>query len=218
MYMKLKLTDAERAERVSDVLEIKNLMARRQFYQNYGMVEEEFEELWTKQSEAVYTQNDLLIQGVENIKKAFLKKKARVGEGYSEMRPLTTPLVRLAMDARTAQGFWYSLGHKSPVGEKGKWVNGRICVDFVKEDGEWKIWRLLSGCDLTLVAGTNRTDKYSEPHMLCDGELEMADVENVWRVKVGNFFDPTYNWSPWPELPKPYKTWEEMVKNVPDCI
>ena len=54
--------------------------------------------------------------------------------------------------------------------------------------------------------------------MACDAELTMADVENVWKVKVGNFFDPSFNWAAWPELPKPYRIWEEMVKNVPDCI
>jgi len=218
MSVKLNLTELERAERVSAVLEIKNLIGRRQFYQAYGLVDEEFDTLWTKKSPAVYTQNDICIQGVENIRKAFLKKQARVGEAHNEMRTLTTPLVYLATDARTAQGFWYSLGHLQEAGKPGEWVDGRICADFILEDGVWKIWHLLSGCDLTLEAGTKRTDKYSEPHMVCDSELTMADVEKVWKVKVGNFFDPSYNFAAWPELPKPYRIWEEMVKNVPDCV
>ena len=218
MAMKLHLTDLERANRVSDILEIKNLIGRRQFYQNYGMVEEEFRDLWSQEADAVYTQNDICIQGLENIQKAFAKKRARVGQGHNEMRPLTTPLVRLAADARTAQGLWYFLGHSSDEGEKGKWVNGRICADFIKEDGAWKIWHLLVGTDLTITAGEKRSDKFSEPHMVCDGELTMADVENVWKVKVGTFFDPAYNWSPYPPLPKDYRIWEEMVKIVPDCV
>jgi len=81
---------------------------------------------------------------------------------------LTTPVIEVAGDGLTAQGVWISPGvetvpggHTAPAQlEDGVWVSAeeqidladqgfratwawvRYGVDFVVEDGEWRIWRL----------------------------------------------------------------------------
>jgi hypothetical protein len=57
--------------------------------------------------------------------------------GNFSMRTLTTPIIEIAGDGKTAIG-WTS----SAQGDKGgaQWSFERYGIDFVKEDGDWKIW------------------------------------------------------------------------------
>jgi hypothetical protein len=51
--------------------------------------------------------------------------------------PLTTPVIQIARDGKTAKAIWWSPGM-----ERGGWAYGKYAVDFVKEDGAWRIWHL----------------------------------------------------------------------------
>ena len=58
---------------------------------------------------------------------------------------LTTPVIQIAGDGMTAKGIWMSWGHVTnpkPDGWKTTWAYEKYGIDFVKEDGEWKIWHL----------------------------------------------------------------------------
>ncbi len=58
---------------------------------------------------------------------------------------LTTGIIEVADDRETAKGVWISPGHETfPMGDlpKPHWSWGRYAVDFVREDGKWKIWHL----------------------------------------------------------------------------
>ena len=59
------------------------------------------------------------------------------------MRTLTTPIIEIAGDGKTAKAYWYTIGWTSGAqGNKGQaqWSFERYGIDFVKEDGDWKIW------------------------------------------------------------------------------
>lgn len=63
--------------------------------------------------------------------------------GNFSFRTLTTPIIEVAGDGKTAKGYWYTIGWTSSVqGDKGgaQWSFERYGIDFVKEDGDWKIW------------------------------------------------------------------------------
>ena len=54
-----------------------------------------------------------------------------------------THIIQVAADGKTAKGVFYSPGHETPLmfGElASKWCWGVYGADFIKEDGEWKIW------------------------------------------------------------------------------
>lgn len=58
---------------------------------------------------------------------------------------LTTGMIEVADDRGTAKGIWISPGHETfpMAGEcRPHWSWGRYGVDFVREDGQWKIWHL----------------------------------------------------------------------------
>ncbi len=59
-----------------------------------------------------------------------------LGKNLAE-HPLTTPVIQVARDGQTAKALWWSPGM-----ERGGWAYGKYAVDFVKEDGVWKIWHL----------------------------------------------------------------------------
>ena len=68
---------------------------------------------------------------------------AASGTGSFNERTLETPIIEIAGDGQTAKGWWYTIGWSALVKDgKGyaKWGFERYGVDFVKEDGEWKIW------------------------------------------------------------------------------
>lgn len=57
---------------------------------------------------------------------------------------LTTPMIEVAGDLQTAEAVWWCPGGGAIV-EEGKepqaiWAWGMLAADFVKENGEWKIW------------------------------------------------------------------------------
>jgi hypothetical protein len=63
--------------------------------------------------------------------------------GNFSMRTLTTPIIEIAGDGKTAKAFWYTIGWTSSAqGDKGQaqWSFERYGIDFVKEDDDWKIW------------------------------------------------------------------------------
>jgi hypothetical protein len=71
------------------------------------------------------------------------------------MHTQETPVIEVAGDGKTAKGIWYSIGLavRGEVNEDGStsvgtgWMWEKYAVDFIKEDGEWKIWHLLNLMD-----------------------------------------------------------------------
>ncbi|MCC7462258.1 MAG: nuclear transport factor 2 family protein [Gammaproteobacteria bacterium] len=61
----------------------------------------------------------------------------------------STPIIEIAGDGKTAKGIWESPGlHFSAeirggrISKRGGWFWEKYAADFVKEEGEWKIWHL----------------------------------------------------------------------------
>lgn len=88
--------------------------------------------------------------------------------GETQVHTLTTPLIEIAGDGQTAQAMWYTpgyiCGHGGPMDPDdapldGQWMYERYAIDFIKEDGEWKIWHFFVGTDFSWQAG----QPYSEP-------------------------------------------------------
>jgi hypothetical protein len=79
-----------------------------------------------------------------------------LGAGYEwVMHTQETPVIEVAGDGKTAKGIWYSIGIAVRANVKSdlsytkntQWMWEKYAVDFIKEDGEWKIWHLINVMD-----------------------------------------------------------------------
>ena len=64
------------------------------------------------------------------------------GVGQLLLHVTTTGIIEVADDGLTARGYWYSPGMIREVGSSGNSIWEAYGVDFIKENGEWKIWHL----------------------------------------------------------------------------
>jgi hypothetical protein len=150
------------------------------------------------------------------------------------MHTSTTPVIEVAGDGKTAQGAWYSPG----MGIMPKAENGKVAVqammfwekygvDFVKENGVWKIWHLQMAYDFVPGLPKEMVEKITAKlGALASKELPKASAgeagERMGSEMPPGFTKPRYvypDYSPgraaviFPHLPKPYYTFSETFNN-----
>ena len=64
------------------------------------------------------------------------------GVGQLLLHVTTTGIIEVAEDGKTAKAFWYSPGMIAETGQNANTIWEAYGADFVKEDGEWKMWHL----------------------------------------------------------------------------
>ena len=154
-------------QRLNDIHDIQNVMSLHEYYHTAGMHKEEVEEIWAQNTPGVSWESGDLgrFEGIEAIRSIYVDGKEMVGKAnLKEMRDLypeieddprnkhigtmnvhmlTTPMIEVAGDGKTAKGIWMSPGYVTQL-RGGKltacWMWEKYAVDFVKEDGKWKIW------------------------------------------------------------------------------
>lgn len=245
-------TDEERIQRVWDVLEIKNVMARHVYYHAFSLHRQEMEELWVQDPElrktASFGQSWGFQLGYDTIWKNYVtmndeglaQRKAAQKKwdpsipdddaygmtGGAGMHTLTTPIVEIAGDGKTAQGMWYTPGQLtftefdddgSELESNCMWMFEKYAMDFVKEDGEWKIWHLFVGSDFACGVGEDFTKQrqFGVDEGLGEGEDDMGGMKMDITYPI-TAYDCTLNWPAWPPLPKPYDTFAETVSYGPE--
>lgn len=246
--MKKVFTEEERIGRVWDNLEIKNVMARHVYYHEFGIHEKELDEIWVKDPEyaatASFGQSWGYQVGMEQIRKyyapsgdergdavlASLRKtepdtpddRAYRAAGMAGMHTLSTPVIQIAEDGKTAQGMWYTPGQLTftEFNEDGGidecgcvWMFEKYAVDFVKEDGEWKIWHLFVGTDFACGIGEKFAD---QPQFGADGGPPEDPDDPAGFTHKFSAYDATYNWPAYPPVPEPYETFDQAVSYGPE--
>ena len=157
----------EMIQRLNDIHEIQNLMSSHEYYHQAGMHKEELEQLFARKTPGVSWESGDLgrFEGIEALRKCYVDGKEMIGEmnlkemrklfpeiknedknkfiGTMNVHTLTTPIIEVARDGKTAKGVWMSPGHVTQLVD-GKltafWMWEKYGVDFVKEDGKWKFW------------------------------------------------------------------------------
>lgn len=139
-------------ERLKDVHEIENLMARHEYLHTAGRNAEDAD-LFAKKTPGVSIEiaNWGVYEGLDGIERfhnAVLQFAAKDAIGVLAIHTLTNQVLEIAGDGKTAKGVWISPGLETlpDTTEEGKlvalWVWAKYGVDFVKEDGKWKFWHL----------------------------------------------------------------------------
>jgi len=101
-----------------------------------------------------------------------------IGVGDLLVHTLTTACIEIAGDGKTAKGMWYTPGVLASVSTttgkpSGRWIWERYGIDFVKEDGHWKIWHLFVGTDFQFGIG----DKWPKDKEVNPDGVNLVDTE-----------------------------------------
>ena len=226
-YENRQYTDDELIIRVMDKEAIKNLMARRAYYQANNQRRREIDELWVTGEEykktASYGRNWGYYVGLDSITNYYVtehakKQKAALeacgvpgeepGWGCTSFHETTTPMLYIAGDGKTARGLWYVPGQETIMQPDGTakcyWTMDNMSADFVKEEGGWKIWHLVVCCDFFVEAGTDFQEGTLEPLTGPDPFREEFGTPDIPMV----VHNPRYNVGDnYPAMPLPYETY-----------
>ena len=130
--------------RAQAYIEIHNLASRYQYYHQPLTMKKTFE-LFAQSTPGVSVGISAGIDdGIERVRAFWTKDSSIPIEGVMLEHHLTTPLIEVAGDAQSAKAVFMSPGHETVPGllPGGHWVWGRYAMDFVNENGVWKILRV----------------------------------------------------------------------------
>jgi len=233
-------TDDERIQRVWDIEDVKDLMAKRGFYVANDMRREELNDLWVTtpkyRKTASLGSNWGYYVGMDAISNYYVVKHAEdrqklldaycaanpdvanrrenLGYGCMSSHLASTPLVVLSGDGYTAKGNWYVIGQDSTWKPGGPaschWFNDKIAADFVKENGQWKIWHLIISNDVHIEAGHNISELSTIP-VPGDNPAEVDFSSGDPTIKMITH-NTSMNWSDnYPPMPEPYFHYEDEI-------
>ncbi len=236
----------QKVQRALDIAEVQNVMSKHAYYHAVGHHLQELKDVWVKEdgawaATASFGQNHGYWVGMERIRRYYgglnernRKKNLEIvsrlypeventkeneGVGSMIMHTLTTPIIEVAGDGKTAKGMWYSPGQVTEIGGDGRpmamWMWEKYGADFVKEDGRWKLWHIHMYTDFAVPPGQSWTDPTVKSRFSSGDTVERPpemkpDIEEV-----------TYQeWSPTtvPQLtpmPDPYWTFSETFSYGP---
>ena len=136
------------------------------------------------------------------------------GVGMMTYRPLDTCVIEIAEDGLTAKGMWYCRGcytYLTAGGPMANWEWSSFAVDFINEDGQWKIWHMLNLWDLDKLCGIGWLDEtpvYEDiEEFLPIKDFRMPEPN----VKITNreLYSAERPYVGTPEIPKPYRCFDE---------
>jgi hypothetical protein len=151
----------QRLARLEAVHEIQNVMGRYSYWHTANM-HRECLDLFALKTPGVRAEMMWgVYEGAESLERLYPGFHAWTDgdfKGVMHMHALTTPVIEVAGDLKTATGTWISPGHETmsfSAGAEGKgatvdiggdpeafWAWCKYGCDFVIEDGQWKIWHL----------------------------------------------------------------------------
>ena len=203
------------AQRANDIHELNNLMSMHVWYHAALLNDVDIEKNWSKRSDIVFAQNFGYYIGPKSIKASYGKTVTRDStKGTYMWHPTTSSIIEVAGDRKTAKGVWYT-----PAGIVGafkdepvsfNWMFEKYGVDFVMEDGKWKIWHMHIYTDIAWAIGGKIRSS--------GGGVDFTDLSNT---AVPDKIEDNYKQlSPSTEMvmvprpPEPYETWADTWSYV----
>lgn len=179
----MSYTAEQLASRIRNIRAVENVMSKVAFLTYYKRFYEAFNNYWTDQAPTLTT-NDKKYEGYDAVRRFLVekgeedtrrgddvmrrlypaefadKKESEMwGAGTAMVHTITTPVIELSEDEKTAKGMFYSLGSCTEIdeetGPKAYWVWEKYAVDFVKEADGWKIWHMVIMTDFKTPVGEN---------------------------------------------------------------
>ena len=231
--------------KANDVHEIQNVMSLHEYYHSSFKHQEELDAIWAQKADDVAFEEALfqarfvglkaiktyyvdfmrntLFRGALAVSKTLFPQLKDEPEdelpfGLSFMHTLTTPVIEVAEDGQTAKGAWISPGHITiPTFEKlqAYWHWDRYGVDFLKEEGKWKIWHFFVGREFTTPYEKSWVDSALEDEEAYEVALNLFKDWPGFTEPHAAQRNPFESYSPFkvarlkPRLPEPYRTFSE---------
>lgn len=158
----MQYTNDELAIRLWDTEHVRHTMNRMCYYISNEDFRGCLNDLWTTahKSTASLGYNNGYYVGMDAIVQHWVLDRAAANptaDGSARMATLTTPLIKIHGDGKTAQYQGYMPGFQSKAKADGtleSYMTLDMCfADLIKEDGAWKIWHLILMHDHTMEAG-----------------------------------------------------------------
>ncbi len=136
------------------------------------------------------------------------------GVGPFKAEPLNSFYMQEAEDMQTAKAIWMVEGSITDITVKGpltSWVWGYYAADFIKEDGQMKLWHVLRVEDTNCPNGTS----WAMPENNYPDLPEFAELKDIrlpepnHPAKVYVHYTPSRGPAQPPRIPEPYKTFAE---------
>jgi len=206
----------QRLQTVEDFQQIQNIMGR-YAYLTMAADEERRYTLFAQKAPGVrvYFGEQGYFEGSDAPKRAWFGMAQVAGggsrAGMMSIHAPICPVIEVAGDGKTAKGVWVGLGllamKNRETGEpSGAWEWDKYGVDFIKEDGQWKIWHFHI---YRLLHGWNVDEKWAEQFkkpepVLLGLKLDGPAVED-------NPYRPDTVQRMAPKPPEPYETWTDTT-------
>ena len=242
------LTPAQAAslQQVADLQAIQTVMSRHAWYYSAGQHQRELDELFaTDLPDVSFGTNAGYWVGYASIKRSYVdwffkqahkdltglhKAHPEIADtpdnllaGTLMMHTLTTPLVVVADDGQTAKGLFYSPGQvtQTPFGRPdANYMWERYAIDFVKRNGQWRIWHFNVFTDFSVAPNGDWTKPDSSPKLVLqpgevppwlDPEAPVFDIP----VKTYDSYGIAVVRGEKPKFPVPYRTFSETFSYGP---
>lgn len=209
----MKRSLEKRIDRIEAYIEIQNLMGKYEYFLSAAMGEEVYRLFALKSADVSANIGDWgVYKGEDGIKRQFIEgfMKYVPKEGWLAEADLTTPIIEVSGDCKTAKGAWTSPGVETNFDNTGKphagWCWIKYACDFIKEEGEWKIWHL--NCFLTFSSDYYKSwaEGGDIPKEVREGgvPLQSPDAPNPYPHYKP--YDPHLRRGLLPAFPYPYET------------
>jgi hypothetical protein len=202
-----ELTDAQKVRRLADIAEIENLIGRYQYLHVAGL-DEETAGLFAQQTPGVKLELPTIgiYDGIDSVRRFYVRAGKFVHgdrRGHLHLHTLTTPVIEVAGDGRTAQGVWLSPGVETSP-ERALWAWLKYGIDFVREPGGWRIWHF---CVYRIFFCPPGSSWAQAPP---SGAPALPDEIKPDRPASGDYhYSPKRATEHVPAVPEPYEVWEE---------
>jgi hypothetical protein len=214
-------------QKLKDVYEIQNLMGRYIYLHEVGRDPEFPDTLYAKKTPGVSV--EVATSGVFLADKGDLRRawptppgtEPGLQKGALFTHPITTPVIEVAGDGKTAKGVWMSLGYET--GADDPQTKKKIAmfeyhkkgVDFVKEDGKWKIWHYHVYRQFMTPWNVPFTDEWERNVR----DKTIGKFEEIFKPDLPTTADNPYSQDTVRELvpapPEPYEKWEDTFSYGP---
>lgn len=233
--MAVTLTTEEKLAWLEGYKAIEKLVNKKTFFELIKQGDSNWQQFWcSPEQEPTLGVNDGFYAGTEAIgayyaarheitraKTAMIKKAhpelvgktedELFGIGQLTVQNMSCQVIEVARDQKTAKGLWYYTlidFDLTQYGPEARWYWGRVGIDFINEDGQWKIWHMMDALDFDGLMGTDWNNPEPERPVLpeyagvADLKLPEPNVkkqnhEKFWRRRPVK---------PFPAVPKPYDT------------
>jgi hypothetical protein len=203
------VTLRQKIQRLRDLHAVQNLMGRYE-YLHAANLNQQTPGLFAQKAAGVKLENGArgIYLGIAGVSRFFgdLAKGMGAGAGQLHLHLSTTPVIEVAGDGHTAQGVWISPGVETSPPNDDKpasalWAWIKYGADFIKEDGEWRIWHL------------HMYRVFMAPYDKSWTEVNPAPAKQAADADRPNSYDWVYRTTVAPENvpapPTPYEAWDD---------